>query len=1036
MKKFLTLFTALTLLGSMTFVQAVAYTPAGEPASVFGSPTWTPSNTDNDMTLSNGLYVFAKKSNFSQTAIQFKVCKDHAWTTAYPGGNYGFDIPAGSKYLIITYNTSGNEVNAFAISSMTVAGDNGTLFGTTWDPSNTANDMVLQDNGTYKFEKNKVALSEGTVKFKACANHGWTDAWPSDNYSLSIPESGNYTITITFNPKTLSVSATADLEEAGVVIPTIAMHGNFTGSWVDTENFTVADNNETASLTLTGVTKGDYLFGVKIDGTWVSNGSAFTRDNNSYVISGSSPNCTFNADRNGDYTFTWTYATNTLAVTYPAVPAQSVAFNSLASQILNGSVINLANCVTSSGIDEPTYRFYIKEKNGEYGDAINANHSFNANGEYVVKVEALEYGEPVASDESNVVVYQSYTFTNGSTIYVDFSNVVDDEKKGVNYPKVDQVGMDWDGEGAGTIKTITFTANVTWTTMAESFIKTEKNGWANLPFTVPGIGKNCAVVAADGASFTWSTHTAPVVTVEAKGEWDGWTDALEFVTDGSGLTATATLAGLPAGNYAFKLIVGGGENWRSNENAFHRFWTSASGITENLDNMELQADADGDYVFTWTFATNALSIAFPENPKEGTNEIQFFAPRTEEHQWDNVYVYAWRRTAGDDVPLTSAWPGDPAAKDGEWYKATIAKGACVIFHDNNGMQSFDIMNVQKDACYIANSIDDSEQVADPEKPIKARFIESCEISYYLTADAGIAGAGEGRAWNAKLEDLKLEGNSITIPDLPAGVYEFKITNGSWAWSLGGKEHLNTSCSNGAATTGNGNVKFKLEDEQDVTISYNPATQKICLDATTVLPFEVVRDGLVEGRFYTFCNNNGMRAVRGASLWSFVSRDDDLAYLVEAEAPYEPGKPYIIYAPESGAMEAILDGSTLTAGTNGALHGTFEQLNQDNLDDLASATGSPIYLLSNNLLWRVTGEGTSSNRLLPGRAYLVYKELPSTGAPSAPGRRILTVALHQDSATGISEVQIDTEKATKVLIDGQLYIKFQGTMYNVQGARVK
>ena len=534
MKKFLTLCTALLLMGSMGIVQADTWTPAGTPASVFGE-AWKPELASNDMTLSNGLYVFAKQSNFSQTAIEFKVCKDHGWGTAYPGDNYGFTIPNGAKYLIITYNTSGNAVNAFAISSMTVAGDNGTLFGSTWAPTATANDMTLQSDGTYKFEKEHVALSAGTINFKACANHSWDNAWPSDNYPLSIPESGNYTITITFNPATLSVSASADLEQAVVVIPTIKMHGNFTGSWADTEEFAVAANNDTASLTLTGVTKGTYNFGVKIDGSWVSNGSAFTRANNSHAIASGSGDCTFNADRNGNYTFKWAFADNTLKIIYPAIPAQSVTFNSLASEILKGSVINLANCVTSSGIDEPTYRFYIKEKNGEYGDAINANYSFNANGEYVVKVEALEYGEPVAFDESNVVVYQSYTFTNGSTIYVDFSAVSGDVK-GVNYPKANEVGMDWDATGAGTVKTVTFTSNVTWTTMVESFIKTEKNGWAAQPFTVPGTGQNCVVVAEDGASYTWDIYSPFVAgsATEIFGTpaWDPTIAANKMVWDG------------------------------------------------------------------------------------------------------------------------------------------------------------------------------------------------------------------------------------------------------------------------------------------------------------------------------------------------------------------------------------------------------------------------------------------------------------------------------------------------------------------------
>ena len=904
MKKFLTLLAALIVMGSMTVVQAVTYTPAGTPASVFTNE-WTPNTSANDMVLSNGLYVFAKRSDFAQTSIQFKVCKDHAWTTAYPGSNYSFTIPAGAKHLIITYNPSGNAVNAFAISSMTVAGDNGTLFGKTWDPTNTANDMVLQSDGTYKFEKSGVALSAGTVNFKACANHAWTNAWPSSNYSLSIPESGNYTITITFNPSTLAVTATADLEEAVVVIPTIQLHSNITNpSWETSANFDLAGNKETASLTLTGVTKGNYEFGVKIDGTWTSNGSGFTRANPSHTIAAGSGNCTFNADVAGDYTFTWTYADNSLSVIYPELPAQFVEFNGLASQILKGTEVTFA--ATSTGITNPVYTFFVKPAGGEYGSAV-ASYTFNTEGNFVVKVSAEGDNTiaPVVAEES-VSVYGAHTFTNGTTIYVDFSAMTEGTK-GVNYPKVGEVGLDYDDAGAGTLKTVAFNANVTWTTN-DVFIKTEKAGWAELKFTVPGDGQNCVVVAADGASYTWGTHAVPVVAVEAKGEWDGWTDALAFVPDGSGLTATATLSELPAGNYEFKLIVDG--NWRSNANAYHRFWTSASGIASNNDlNMELQADADGDYILTWTFATNALSITFPETPKTGTNEVKFFPPRTEEHPWSSVYVYAWRRTGEGDVRLSeNEWPGDLATKDGEWYKATIAKGACAIFHDNAGMQSFDIENVQKDVCYVANEIVDGD-------PIKAKFYESCTVNYFLTSgDEAIMGAGN--AWKADLAERQLNGsNQITLSDLPAGIYEFKLTNGSWAWSLGGQEHLNSACSSAAVTSGNGNVKFKIESAQDVTISYNPATQKICLSAETVLPFEDVRTGLTADNYYTVCYNREMKQIRGASLWSFAGKDANFAYLVREDAPFAAGKPFIIYA-ESDKLEAVLDGSTEVAGSNG------------------------------------------------------------------------------------------------------------------------
>ena len=714
MKKILTLLAALIVTGSMMVVHADTWTPAGIPADVFGSE-WAPENAANDMTLSNGLYVFAKSITYSGN-ISFKVVKNHAWGTEYPGSDYSFDIPAGSEYLIITYKDDNTHaVNAYAISSMTVAGDNGTLFGSTWSPSTAANDMTL-DGGVYKFEKSGVALSAGTINFKACANHSWDNAWPSSDYSLSIPESGNYTITITFNPATLAVNATAELEQAVVVIPTIELHSNITNpSWETSTAFIKAANDETASLTLTGVTKGDYLFGVKIDGTWTSNGSAFTRTNNSFDLKAAgSGNCSFNADRNGDYTFTWTFATNTLEITYPAIPAQSVAFNGLNAQILKGTAVNLANCVTPSGIESPGYIFYIKEKNGSYGSAIDASYTFNTLGEFVVKVDVLENntGDPVASDEANVAVYDAYTFTNGSTIYVDFSAMTEGAK-GVNYPKVNEVGMDWDGNGAGSIKEITFSADVEWTTN-DVFIKTEKDGWAEQKFIVPSSGQNIVKVAADGASFSWDTYVAPnpvytvagsasafgsnwdindaanemtldegvyklektglalsegkiefkvvkdhaygngswpasnyeltilsdgiytieiifdpsntgnevsasslktgeaviIPTVAAKGSWDDWANEVSFTLAANELSASGTIH-LNAGSYNFKMLIGG--DYRSNGWRYHRGFTGTEGITGNSDeNMLLETDIEGDVTITWTFATNAISIEFPE----------------------------------------------------------------------------------------------------------------------------------------------------------------------------------------------------------------------------------------------------------------------------------------------------------------------------------------------------------------------------------------------------------------------------------------
>ena len=201
----------------------------------------------------------------------------------------------------------------------TVAGDSEAAFGTTWDPANTANDMTKQEDGTYKWEKAELTLAAGTVQFKVCEDHAWDVAYPASDYKLNIAEQGEYTITITFNPSAEDkVTAVATKTGSAVVIPTIAMHGNFTGSWIDTENFTVAEDNETASLTM-NLSVGNYEFGMRIGGSanWTANGVTFTLENNSAVVVAGSGNLTLAANIEGEYTFIWTFATNTLSINFP-----------------------------------------------------------------------------------------------------------------------------------------------------------------------------------------------------------------------------------------------------------------------------------------------------------------------------------------------------------------------------------------------------------------------------------------------------------------------------------------------------------------------------------------------------------------------------------------------------------------------------------------------------------------------------------------------------------------------------------------------
>ena len=92
---------------------ADTWTVAGSPATLFGTE-WDTTNAANDMTLTEGLYVWEKKgAELAQTAIKFKVVKNHAWDEAYPSVDYVLNIPAAGTYDVkITFNAETHEVNA------------------------------------------------------------------------------------------------------------------------------------------------------------------------------------------------------------------------------------------------------------------------------------------------------------------------------------------------------------------------------------------------------------------------------------------------------------------------------------------------------------------------------------------------------------------------------------------------------------------------------------------------------------------------------------------------------------------------------------------------------------------------------------------------------------------------------------------------------------------------------------------------------------------------------------------------------------
>ncbi len=190
-----------------------------------------------------------------------------------------------------------------------------------WDATSTACDMVLGADGIYRFTLEGVTLATNTsYEYKIVQDHSWAVAFPEQgNATFRVEKSGIYDLAFSLDLNAeVPYAVVPDLKEEIVVIPSVAMHGNFTGGWGDTDDFTVSDDNQSASLKLT-LAKGNYEFGMRIGGknNWMSNGVEFTRENPSAVVEAGSGNLKLAADVEGEYTFTWIFERSTLVITFP-----------------------------------------------------------------------------------------------------------------------------------------------------------------------------------------------------------------------------------------------------------------------------------------------------------------------------------------------------------------------------------------------------------------------------------------------------------------------------------------------------------------------------------------------------------------------------------------------------------------------------------------------------------------------------------------------------------------------------------------------
>ena len=536
----------------------------------------------------------------------------------------------------------------------TVAGEPAVAFGTpTWTPTNTDNDMVKQSNGTYKWEKEGVELAkDAVVSFKVCQDHGWDVAYPNDNFNHTILADGIYTLTITFDPNAegdkvaINAFKTADV----VVAQTAEMKGF--GDW--NTGIALENINEGAAARVTkNLAAGDHEFKMVINDGWRGKvGATITRANNTVAEIVDNPNesnITLTADIPGDYTFTWTYAENTLSVEFPSLVVYVQNLIAAIGEVTleSGDAINAARtaydnlldadqkqAVNNYGVLEAAEATYaaLAQAAADQLAANNVKNLIDAIDNPVVYTQAckdkidaaraaydaltdaqktlvgVEYAQKLADAEAAYDAFIVYTVAGEpEALFGSFWNIED-----TNNDMVKQLNGTYKWEktdvalAAGIAKFKIIKDHVTYEYPTSNY---ELNIAEDGIYTVTIIYDPKAAEDRITTNATKTGEAVIVHTAETKGSWNNWTDGLVFENINEGAAARASKI-LTPGTYEFKMIIDG--SWLGEASTtFTRNENAKAEIGGDEDNLKINADIPGSYTFTWTYETNTLEIGYP-----------------------------------------------------------------------------------------------------------------------------------------------------------------------------------------------------------------------------------------------------------------------------------------------------------------------------------------------------------------------------------------------------------------------------------------
>ena len=636
-------------------------------------------------------------------------------------------------------------------------------------------------------------------------------------------------------------------------LPTVAIAGAM-NEWSATANvMTAAEDSLTATATI-ALAAQDYEFKVVADDHWYGKDAIYeiTRTNpaaegvNQEIAYG--PNLVLKADVAGDYTFTWTYATSKLEVTFPEAPAQPKFYitgnedivgegnptwgkNGALESFTDTLVMNLAAGFHKFKLITPAEQWLGMEAltDTAYGlftdDDTNICFNIAEAGKVTVIYNATEFK---VEGDFYIAPVANYYLIGDSAFVVDAGTTADKAwtpdaiasfkdttvlhlKAGVNY--IMRLSLEGTWENHRDFRHLTDTA-AGLIELPDEFgnhsigFSLNEAGEVTIIY-IPAANEQPEVFKLIGNFYV---APAPDPTVAVMGSMNEWAEEIPFVLSDDKTYASLTVENIGADEYEFKFIING--EWRSNGYRFHREFTGAAGITENNKaNMVFVADQDGEYTFYWYFANDSAAIVYPEYIEPAKEYYAKYAP-------------AWEWTK-----LTEA--------EGLWLTDTIVyKGIGININDQAADENnmFYSNTVEEEGVRpIAGAeigVNDTIYFTfNPADSVVTAVMVGKYIAPVVVPTVSVFGSMTHPAWEVEISfELSEDKTYATLynDNIKPGEYTFKLqVNGDWR-SNGYRYHRDFPGAAGITGNADADMTFVADQEGEYTFTWFFANDSLAI----------------------------------------------------------------------------------------------------------------------------------------------------------------------------------------------------------------